>query len=84
MTADQLTLLVAEDHPLDRRVLTTLLVGQDGWDVVAEAEDGIGAVTAAQTMQPDVVLVDLNLPGLDRSRRHGELWPPARISQYWC
>jgi CheY-like chemotaxis protein len=56
MTADQLTLLVAEDHPL---------VGQDGWDVVAEAEDGIGAVTAAHTMQPDVVLMDLNLPGLD-------------------
>ena len=65
MTADQLTILVAEDHPLYRRALTTLLAGQDGWDVVAEAEDGIGAVTAAHTIQPDVVLMDLNLPGLD-------------------
>jgi DNA-binding NarL/FixJ family response regulator len=33
--------------------------------VVSEAEDGIGAVTAAHTMQADVVLMDLNLPGLD-------------------
>ena len=65
MTADQLTILVAEDHPLYRRALTTLLAGQDGWEVVAEAEDGIGAVTAAHTTQPDVVLMDLNLPGLD-------------------
>jgi DNA-binding NarL/FixJ family response regulator len=65
MTADQLTILVAEDHPLYRRALTTLLAGQAGWDVVAEAEDGIGAVTSAHASQPDVVLMDLNLPGLD-------------------
>jgi DNA-binding NarL/FixJ family response regulator len=65
MTSDQLTILVAEDHPLYRRALTTLLASQEGWQVAAEAEDGIRAVTAAHTTQPDVVLMDLNLPGLD-------------------
>jgi DNA-binding NarL/FixJ family response regulator len=65
VTDAPLTILVAEDHPLYRRALTSLLGAQPGWQVVAEAEDGIGAVTAAHTTQPDVVLMDLNLPGMD-------------------
>jgi DNA-binding NarL/FixJ family response regulator len=65
MTADQLAVVVAEDHPLYRRALTTLIGGQPGWAVVAEAEDGVGAVTAAHAAQPDVVVMDLRLPGLD-------------------
>jgi DNA-binding NarL/FixJ family response regulator len=60
-----LTVLVAEDHPLYRRALVALLDAQPGWQVVAEAEDGVGAVTAAHAAQPDVVLMDLRMPGLD-------------------
>jgi DNA-binding NarL/FixJ family response regulator len=60
-----LTVLVAEDHPLYRRALVGLLDAQPGWQVVAEAEDGAGAVTSAHTAQPDVVLMDLKMPGLD-------------------
>jgi DNA-binding NarL/FixJ family response regulator len=59
MTSDQLAILVAEDHPLYRRALTALLPAHAGWEVVAEAEDGIGAVTSAHASQPDVVLMDL-------------------------
>jgi DNA-binding NarL/FixJ family response regulator len=65
MTTDQVTIVVAEDHPLYRRALTALLGEQPGWSVVAEAEDGVGAVTAAHAAQPDVVVMDLRLPGLD-------------------
>ena len=65
MTTEQLTIVVAEDHPLYRRALTALLGEQPGWSVVAEAEDGVGAVTAAHAEQPDVVVMDLRLPGLD-------------------
>ena len=65
MTTDTVTILVAEDHPLYRRALTSLLGEQPGWSVVAEAEDGVGAVTAAHAAQPDVVVMDLRLPGLD-------------------
>jgi DNA-binding NarL/FixJ family response regulator len=65
MTDPPLTIVVAEDHPLFRRALVALVSGHPGWQVVAEVEDGVGAVTAAHTEQPDVVLMDLKLPGLD-------------------
>jgi DNA-binding NarL/FixJ family response regulator len=65
MTAPSLTVVVAEDHPLFRQAVVDLLGGQAGWQVVAEAEDGPGAVTAAHQGQPDVVVMDLKLPTLD-------------------
>ena len=65
MTSASLSIVVAEDHPLYRRALVTLLDAPSGWQVVAEAEDGAGAVAAAHATQPDVVLMDLKLPGLD-------------------
>ena len=65
MSTDQVAIVVAEDHPLYRRALTAVLGEQPGWSVVAEAEDGVGAVTAAHAAQPDVVVMDLRLPGLD-------------------
>jgi DNA-binding NarL/FixJ family response regulator len=58
-------ILVADDHPLYRRGLAALLSAQEGWTVVAEEADGIGAVTAAHTHQPDVVVMDLRMPGVD-------------------
>jgi len=65
MTVAALSIVVAEDHPLYRRALADLLGGQADWQVVAEVEDGAGAVTAAHATQPDVVVMDLKLPGLD-------------------
>ena len=65
MTSASLSIVVAEDHPLYRRALVTLLDAPSGWQVVAEAEDGAGAVAEAHATQPDVVLMDLKLPGLD-------------------
>ncbi len=64
-TGDSVRIVVADDHPLYRRGLATLLDGQPGWEVVAQAEDGVGAVTAARERQPDVVVMDLRMPGLD-------------------
>jgi DNA-binding NarL/FixJ family response regulator len=65
MTVAALSIVIAEDHPLYRRALADLLGGQADWQVVAEVEDGAGAVTAAHATQPDVVVMDLKLPGLD-------------------
>ena len=56
---------MADDHPLYRRGLAAVLNAQDGWEVVAEEADGAGAVTAVRTTSPDVVVIDLNMPGLD-------------------
>jgi DNA-binding NarL/FixJ family response regulator len=60
-----LRIVVADDHPLYRRGLAALLGAQPGWEVVAQAEDGLGAVIEVHAHQPDVVVMDLSMPGLD-------------------
>jgi DNA-binding NarL/FixJ family response regulator len=56
--------LIVDDHPLTRDALSALLA-QQGFDVVGEADDGAGAITAAETLQPDLVLLDLTMGGMD-------------------
>src|SRR6185295_14996570 len=56
--------LIVDDHPLTRDALSALLV-QQGFDVVGEAEDGAAAITVAAELQPDIVLLDLTMPGMD-------------------
>lgn len=56
--------LVVDDHPLFRSGLTGLLQTVDDIDVVGDAGDGEEAVRRAATLSPDVVLMDLNLPGV--------------------
>ncbi|MFN8019523.1 MAG: response regulator transcription factor [Acidimicrobiales bacterium] len=55
--------LVADDHPSFVRTVTLLLGDDDGIEVVATAADGDKAVALALDLQPDVVLMDLNMPG---------------------
>jgi len=55
--------LVVDDHPLTRAALVGLLE-QHGFSVVAEAGDGEEAVERARELQPDIVLLDLSMPGL--------------------
>ncbi len=55
--------LVVDDHPLTRAALVGLLE-QNGFPVVAEAADGEEAVERARELQPDIVLLDLSMPGL--------------------
>ena len=57
--------LVADDHPVVRSGLTALLGTIDGLVVVGEAADGSAAVREAQLLRPDVVLMDVRMPGLD-------------------
>jgi DNA-binding NarL/FixJ family response regulator len=56
--------LIVDDHPLTRDALAALLT-QQGFDVVGEAEDGSAAISAAIELQPDIVLLDLTMPGMD-------------------
>src|SRR5918911_2689805 len=55
--------LIVDDHPLTRSALAALLA-QHGFEVAGEAADGSEAVTAAERLQPDIVLLDLSMPGL--------------------
>jgi DNA-binding NarL/FixJ family response regulator len=57
--------LVADDHPIVRAGVVALLESAEGIEVVAAVSDGAAAVAAAQRLQPDVVLMDLRMPGMD-------------------
>jgi DNA-binding NarL/FixJ family response regulator len=58
------TILIVDDHPSFRRCARVLLE-EDGFAVVGEAEDGADALQAIDQLHPDVVLLDVQLPGLD-------------------
>ena len=62
---DPLRVVVADDNPVVRAGLTVLLDGRDDIHVVAEAADGREALQAAQQHRPDVVLLDVRMPGVD-------------------
>jgi len=56
--------LIVDDHPLTRDALATLLAGND-FDVVGQASDGQEAIDVAAKLRPQLVLLDLSMPGLD-------------------
>ncbi len=60
-----LRIVVADDNPVVRAGLAVLLGGRDDVEVVAEAADGRQALAAAQQYRPDVVLLDVRMPGVD-------------------
>jgi DNA-binding NarL/FixJ family response regulator len=60
--------LIVDDHPVVRQGLRSLLGVQDGIDVVGEAGDGEAALALAAELVPDVILLDLKLPGIDGLR----------------
>ena len=58
-------MLIADDHPVFRRGLHTLLTSVPDLEVVGEAATGAEVVTAAAAAQPDVIVMDLHMPGLN-------------------
>src|SRR5260370_13769283 len=57
-------ILIVDDHPLTREALSSLLASH-GFDVVGVASDGADAVVEAARLLPDLVLLDLSMPGVD-------------------
>ena len=58
-------ILVADDQPLVRAGIVATIDAQDDMEVVGEAEDGNGAIDSAGRLAPDVVLMDIRMPGVD-------------------
>jgi len=73
-----LKVVIADDEPLARERLRALLAEQAGIEVVAEAENGEQALHACAELQPDLVLLDIAMPGLDglEAARHLATFEP--------
>ncbi len=77
-----LRLLVAEDHPLFRRGVISLLSAVEDFEVVGEVATGREAVERAEDLQPDVVLMDLQMPdggGIEATREISRGSPNVRV-----
>jgi DNA-binding NarL/FixJ family response regulator len=63
--AAPIKLLIADDHPVVRDGLSSMFARDPEFEVLGEAADGAEAVRLAQALRPDVVLMDLRMPGMD-------------------
>lgn len=75
-------ILIADDHAILRQGLRALLETGPGFQVVGEASDGLQAVEMVQELQPDLVIMDIAMPGLDgikATRQIKEGYPGTRV-----
>ena len=77
-----ISILLADDHAIVRHGLRALLEAEPDFDVIGEVDDGLAAVTAVERLQPDILVLDLMMPGLnglDVVRRARRRSPQTRI-----
>jgi DNA-binding NarL/FixJ family response regulator len=73
--------MIVDDHPLVREGIRSIVAGEEGFEIVAEAGSGEEAVEVAGQLRPDVVILDLSMPGeggLSAVARLREVAPTAR------
>jgi two-component system response regulator NreC len=75
-------ILIADDHTIFRSGLKLLLASESGFEVVGEAEDGAQAIELAEELLPDVILMDIGMPGIngfEATKRIKETHPEINI-----
>ena len=79
---EAMRVLVADDHEIVRRGLCTLIEGQPGWTVAAEAADGREAVEKTKELRPDLTVMDISMPsmnGLEATRQIMKDCPESKV-----
>lgn len=74
--------LIADDHPILRKGINSVFDGHASYEVVGEAEDGVKAVELTERLTPDVVIMDVTMPGMDgiaATRRIMENAPDTKV-----
>jgi two-component system response regulator NreC len=76
------TIVLADDHQIVRQGLQALLKAEPDLSVIGEAGDGLEAVALVERLKPDVLIIDLMLPGLNGlevTRQVNQRWPQTRV-----
>lgn len=79
---EKIRILIVDDHPLFRKGLRVMLESQDQMEVIGEAASGTEAVDLAQATKPDVVLMDLQMPGgggIESTRQIRDVIPSMKV-----
>ncbi len=82
MNEPTVRVLIADDHTIVRSGVRLLLATEPDIDVIGEARDGVEALAEIELLQPDVVLMDIAMPGLDglaATREIKSRWPQINI-----
>jgi NarL family two-component system response regulator LiaR len=80
--SEKISILIIDDHPMVREGLRAFIASRTNFEVIGEAVDGAEGVDLAMKLQPDVILMDLMMPGLsgvEAIHRIKQMTPAARI-----
>lgn len=78
-------ILIVDDHPVVRKGLAHILAEHPGFSVVGEADDGLKAIESVARLKPDIVILDITMPGIDGievARRLKEGFPGVKVIIY--
>ncbi|MBQ0758824.1 MAG: response regulator, partial [Zhongshania sp.] len=77
-----ITVLVADDHAMVRAGIVRMLEDADGISVIAQAASGEEAISSCRVLQPNIVLMDVRMPGiggLEATRKLKQISPETRV-----